>query len=222
MSSKALIVFAKAPAEGKVKTRLARSLGDDFATWFCKKCVANLLNEFQKLSYDIDVYFFSDKGRLQTNNLEKMNFIYRKQNGNDLGERMRNSFAEVLNGGSRKAIIIGTDIPDISCKIIEEAFNLLDESDIVLGPSIDGGYYLLGMKAQNNFLFSGIDWGSKKVFTQTLYKLNAKRRIIKILKKLSDIDTKADLEYWLKNKVDSKLKTIVKSEYKKLKGKDWI
>ena len=222
MSSKALIVFAKAPAEGKVKTRLARSLGDDFATWFYKKCVANLLNELQKLSYDIDVYFFSDKERFQTNNLGKMNFIYRKQNGNDLGERMKNSFAEVLNGGSRKAIIIGTDIPDISCKIIEEAFNLLDESDVVLGPSKDGGYYLLGMKDQNNFLFKGIDWGSKKVFTQTLYKLNAKRRIIKILKKLSDIDTKADLEYWLKNKVDSKLKTIVKSEYKKLKGKDWI
>jgi rSAM/selenodomain-associated transferase 1 len=222
MSSKALIVFAKDPAKGRVKTRLARSLDDDFATWFYKKCVENLLNELQKLSYDIDVYFFSDKGRLQTNNSEKMNFIYRRQNGNDLGERMKNSFAVVLNGGSRKVVIIGADIPDISCEIIEEAFKLLDESDVVLGPSIDGGYYLLGMEEQNNFLFSEIDWGSKKVLTQTLDKLNEKRIKTKILKKLNDVDTKADLEYWLKNKVDSKLKTIVKSEYKKFKEKGWI
>jgi rSAM/selenodomain-associated transferase 1 len=222
MSLKALIVFAKDPAEGRVKTRLAWSLGDDFATWFYKKCVANVLNELRKLSHDIDVYFFSDKGRLQKNNLAKMNFIYRKQNGNDLGERMKNSFAEVFNDGFRKALIIGADIPDISCKMLEEAFGLLDESDVVLGPSKDGGYYLLGMKEQNNFLFSGIDWGSKKVLTQTLHKLNEKRRKIKILKKLNDIDTKADLEYWLKNEVDSKLKAIVKSEYKKLKEKGWI
>lgn len=216
MNLRALIVFAKDPVQGKVKTRLARSLGDDFAIRFYKKCIRNVLSELQKLDSGINVYLFSDKRGLQINKQERMDIIFHKQSGNDLGERMKNSFTEVLNGSSSKAILIGTDVPDISCKIIEDAFNSLDESDVVLGPAKDGGYYLIGMKEQSDFLFKGIDWGSEKVLNQTILKLNEAEKRVKILEKLHDIDTEADLEAWLENDIDSDFKHLIKLEYKNL------
>jgi rSAM/selenodomain-associated transferase 1 len=215
MSSNALIVFGKDPVKGKVKTRLAQTLGNDFANRLYKMCVENTLNELRKLDSNYNVYLFSDSGKLQVNKLNEVGFIFRKQNGNDIGEKMKNSFKEVFSCGFCKAILIGTDIPDISCKIIEKAFNLLDESDVVLGPAKDGGYYLIGMKERYDFLFSGIDWSSREVLSQSLFKVKKKGKRTKILEKLNDIDTKTDLEDWLKNDVDSKFKIIVKSEYDK-------
>lgn len=217
MSSKALIVFGKDPVKGKVKTRLAQTLGDNFANRLYKMCIENTLNELRKLDSNYSVYLFTDSGKLQVNKLNEVSFIFRKQNGNDIGERMKNSFAEVLNAGSCKVILVGTDIPDISCVVIDEAFSSLDEADVVLGPARDGGYYLIGMKEQNDFLFNGIDWGSREVLSQSLIKLKEKGKRTKILEKLNDIDTKTDLEEWLKNGVSSEFKFQVKSEYEKLK-----
>ena len=122
------------------------------------------------------------------------NTIYNKkiQVGNDLGERMINAFHELFNLGYKKCIIVGSDLFDLQSKHIEEAFDKLGESDVVIGPAEDGGYYLLGLKKIVPALFSNKNWGTKTVLEDTLKDLT--KFSIDFIETLNDIDTIQDLE----------------------------
>lgn len=195
-----LIVFIKNPEFGKVKTRLSQTLGDEFAYKFYESCVNYTLSEVYKLdkkNVDVNLFFSSlaPESKIEKWNNEKFN-IY-KQNGIDLGERMQNAFKAIFNNGSKKAIIIGTDLPDISEKLICNSFSLFDRYDVVIGPSNDGGYYLLGMKEYYPQIFDEIKWSTNEVLKSTLDKLSKEKIKTKIIDELIDIDTKDDLETWI-------------------------
>ena len=123
----------------------------------------------------------------------KTNFIKKTQKGEDLGQRMSNAFDDVLSR-HEKVIIVGSDCPQLSPKIINDAFGFLDKSDLVLGPTYDGGYYLLGIKKMYPFLFSGIKWSTETVLSQTLQKAETHQLHHKLLVKLSDVDYAVDWE----------------------------
>ena len=124
-------------------------------------------------------------------------FSYVAQINGDLGKRMAHAFNYVFSKGHRQAIIIGTDIPTLTAHILTEAFQLLDQSDIVIGPAYDGGYYLIGMRQLHRELFINIAWSTPIVTKQTLQAIARLRLHISYLPTLMDIDTEEDLRYWV-------------------------
>lgn len=113
--------------------------------------------------------------------------------GADLGERMSNAFEIVLGNDSGKAVIIGSDCPEMSTEVLEEAFRALDASDVVLGPATDGGYYLLGMRRFVPELFRDKQWSTPSVLTDTLSDAQRLGLSVRLLPALSDLDDEADL-----------------------------
>jgi len=190
MTDNALIIFVKNLIEGHVKTRLAATLGNDGAMDIYKQLLKNTQNSI--LNFETDkIVFYSDfiEEEIWGNNL----FQNKIQEGNDLGERMKNAFNSSFTAGYEKIIIIGTDCPGINKSILENAFMALNNLDIVIGPATDGGYYLLGMKKEYPFLFQNIEWSTDKVLQQTIDLCNKNRLSYFLLPELSDIDEEKDL-----------------------------
>ena len=129
---------------------------------------------------------------------------------------MYNAFKKAIEKGSENTIIIGTDIPDISSEIIKRALKALENTDVVIGPSNDGGYYLLGMKKLYKDLFIGIEWSRDSVLHNTIERLNNLNLSYSMLPELIDIDTEEDLKMWLADNTGTKttqLKAKVESLY---------
>lgn len=210
-----IITFCKYPTEGKVKTRIAKTAGNEFATKLYKIFAEHTFKEILKADSALPYLFFTDKddrGRIK--DWAGAGFFLELQEGDDLGEKMYNAFKKVIDRNSVKTIILGTDIPDLSCNIISKATKALDNSDIVIGPSNDGGYYLLGMKKLYKGLFTNIKWSENSVFHSTLEKINTLNLSYSILPELIDIDTEDDLKIWLSkysNESNNSLKATVRS-----------
>jgi rSAM/selenodomain-associated transferase 2/rSAM/selenodomain-associated transferase 1 len=194
----ALGVFIRLPRQGKVKTRLAASIGTKLATDFYKFCAEIILKEISKNSGHIRRYiFFADKNdRREVRKWLGAGYYYVVQVGGNLGEKLENALQTMLSHGARKALIVGSDIPDITDDIILKAERLLDDNDLVLGPSQDGGYYLIGLKKSWPELFHRISWSTDRVLEQTLARASDLRLKVALLPKLIDIDTVDDLQMW--------------------------
>ena len=187
-----LIIFAKNPVLGKVKTRLAATVGNEKALAIYKELLNHTCDISSKANAKKTV-FYSDA--IEKEDLwSKADFNQSLQNGEDLGARMSNAFKEVFSECDGKVIIIGTDCKELSTEIIDQAFNALQYVDIVLGPALDGGYYLIGMKSLEEVLFTNIDWSTSAVLEQTVGKINTQKLSFLLLKVLSDIDTEEDLK----------------------------
>lgn len=207
-SSNALIVFVRYPESGKVKTRLAAETGNEFACNTYRIFCIHLFNKINELkNFDTYLYYADADDELKVAEWTDNKFFYAAQRGNDLGERMANSFIDVLVAHKyEKAIIIGTDIPDITTELIYNSEQLLDENDLVIGPSKDGGYYLLGIKKYYPELFRGILWSSDNVFESTMKiseNLNLKKSILPFL---LDIDMYDDIKHWLNSNGNDQIK----------------
>jgi uncharacterized protein len=113
---------------------------------------------------------------------------------------MMNAFKDVFGLGYSKAVLIGTDVPSLTEHILNDAFNKLDNNDIVIGPAYDGGYYLIGMKSIQTFLFQNIEWSTTKVLAQTISKIESHNLSYSLLPRLHDIDEEKDLIYFKTNK----------------------
>lgn len=120
-------------------------------------------------------------------------FIKRKQHGHGIGERMSNAFEQVLQR-HEKVVLVGSDLPQLSAAILKEAFEKLEGSDFVIGPALDGGYYLLGMKTYEPGVFQNIEWSTPRVFAETIRRIEALRKTYSLLPVLSDVDNEADWE----------------------------
>jgi hypothetical protein len=118
-------------------------------------------------------------------------FLKLNQKGTDLGQRMYNALSYALSF-CEKAILIGSDCPTITTQILENAVKALDENDLVLGPSKDGGYYLIGMKNAIWDIFDQINWSTDTVLRDTIQKAKDRNCTLQLLEKLSDIDTEKD------------------------------
>ena len=208
----AIIIFVRYPEKGKVKTRLAEGTNKNFASGVYKLCAEKIFREMKSLKkFNKYVFYSEEKDRDRIIKWSKKKFLYFSQQGKDLGERMKNAFEIVLSQHNQKAIIIGTDIPDLSKEIILEATDVLDESDLVLGPSHDGGYYLLGMRKIYNNLFEDIKWSSGLVFNSTMERALSLNLKVKELQMLRDIDTKEELDSWLLQADNMELKRKILS-----------
>lgn len=198
-----VLFFVKYPEAGLVKTRLSAELNETTAVELYRCFVLDLLSMLGKLAAPFLICFSPE------NSLEKFigwlgdKYTYMPQQGEDLGQRMQNALAQAFAQGFERAIIIGSDSPDLPGKVIHEAFSSLETHDAVIGPSVDGGYYLIGFR-NNAFLpeaFDGIEWSTDTVFAETLRILEQAELSVYKLPEWRDIDTLADLKsMFLRNK----------------------
>jgi uncharacterized protein len=196
----AVIVFARLPFEGKVKTRLASTLGDEFALKFYKACSQHIFNECRKIAKSgtsIYVFFPAEDKNNRMIEWAGNDFRFFSQQGNDIGIKMLNAFKMVYSQGIKKAILIGTDIPDISSEVLYKALKALDNNEVVIGPAKDGGYYLIGMKRLYESLLGTNNWGTNKVFTETLNQLRINNISYELTPEFYDIDTEENLKCWM-------------------------
>lgn len=191
-----LIVLAREPLPGKVKTRLAASIGDQAALELYESMLQDVLKGVRELSdVDVVVYWDCQEGALPLL-AEKYRCRSRRQIPGELGERMRGAFEEMFADGSDVCCIIGSDAPDLPLPYLQEAYRLLSvpPADVVLGPCSDGGYYLLGLRLVCPELFSEIHWGSAAVLDQSLSAAEDSGRSVFLLPLWRDIDTLEDLQ----------------------------
>lgn len=186
----ALIIFYKNLIRGKVKTRLAATLGVDNAFEIYKAMVKEIHSLSQKIKVDKIIYY-SDN--IIMDDIWKEDYKKELQSGADLGEKMMNAFKDGFALGYTKAVIIGTDCPSLNEDIINDAFHNLNSHDIVIGPAYDGGYYLLGIKMLYSTLFQNILWSTSEVFDQTTSKIQNLNLSYFILPQLHDIDEEKDI-----------------------------
>jgi uncharacterized protein len=187
----ALIIFVRNPDKGKVKSRLAKDIGDDQSLAVYKYL----------LQYTSDIAIGCNCSRFVFySSYVHMNDVFDDdvftkfvQEGEDLGERMMNAFKKVFDLGCKKVCIIGSDCYALQTEIIHEAFENLETTDIVIGPASDGGYYLLGMKQLHIELFAEKEWGTSSVLDDTAETILKLKITSSELSVLNDIDTVEDL-----------------------------
>ena len=185
-----IITFTRNPELGKVKTRLAKTIGNPSALAIYKKLLEHTKSVLRPLTCDKAVYY---SVKIRDKDIWD-NTIYQKhqQNGNDLGERMANAFKHGFENDYEKIVIVGSDLYDLKTAHINQAFEALEDNDVVLGPAEDGGYYLLGMKQFYPKLFQNKNWGTDTVLKETLD--NLKQENVFLLDILNDIDVYSDIE----------------------------
>lgn len=185
-----LLIFVRNPELGKVKKRLAASIGKKEAL----EIYNMLLKKTAKITRDLPcskTVYYSE--RVEKDDIWN-NAIYNKkvQIGKDLGSRMENAFRDEFNKGYQNIIIIGSDLYDLTPQELEKAFMLMEKNDFVIGPAEDGGYYLLGMKSLHPTIFKNKKWGTSSVFHDTMEELKNKK--IEILNFHNDIDVLDDIK----------------------------
>lgn len=187
----ALIIFIRNPILGKVKSRLAKDIGDEKALQVYHLLLKHTLHITQPLKCSKFIYYADEVNNQDI--WDKKDYIKRLQNGNDLGERMYFAMKDLFDAGFKKVLIIGSDCLEIKTEILEEAIIRLDQNSAVLGPAIDGGYYLLGLTYLISDLFVNKEWSSEKVAQQTLDDFVRLGISYGLLKELNDIDVASDL-----------------------------
>ena len=192
----ALIIFIKNPIKGKVKTRLASSVGDEKAL----EIYVDLLKKTEEIVKDLTCqkYVYYSDSVVKNDIWDNKKYNKKLQKGNDLGERMYHAFAEVFeNENVKNVIIIGSDFPILKPEFIEKAFEELKQNSYVIGPAYDGGYYLLGMKQLRIELFDKIIWGGTRVLNDTILRINKMVKTFYQLPPLPDVDTIEDWQMYL-------------------------
>jgi rSAM/selenodomain-associated transferase 1 len=197
-----LIVFAREPIPGKVKTRLAASIGNVAAADAYAAMLVEVLDTCRKLAdLEMVVYWDCDETSLPLL-ADRYACRSRKQSAGDLGQRMKYAFAEMFETGFDTCCIIGSDAPDLPVSYIQEAVHLLvaGQIDAVFGPTHDGGYYLLGLSRIWPRLFTDIDWSTPQVLQQSLTAGELAGVRATLLPEWYDIDTQQDLEKYRERK----------------------
>ena len=186
-----LIIFTRNPVLGKVKTRLAKTVGDKTAL----DIYTFLLKKTKEITLDSPcdkVVYYSEK--IIKNDIWNCNSFKKEvQSGEDLGAKMKNSFYDAFENNYRKVVLIGSDIYDLESYHINEAFKKLDTNDVVIGPALDGGYYLIGLKKMHPKIFDNKRWGSSTVRKDTLK--NLEKVDVHLLPVLNDVDVIEDIEH---------------------------
>ncbi|MEQ9091041.1 MAG: TIGR04282 family arsenosugar biosynthesis glycosyltransferase [Balneola sp.] len=195
MKNKKIVVFVKNAVPGKVKTRLAKTVGDKEALKVYLRLLEITKREVLKVDANKEVWYAWDIGKDDI--WEEEIFSKKIQIDGDLGEKMKNAFEDSFKNGCNKMVLIGSDCPTLTSKIMGEAFAKLDDNDVVFGPSEDGGYYLIGMSSYKPEVLEGIDWSTERVMEQT--ELKAQENGIKLakLQVLNDIDNEHDWNEYL-------------------------
>ncbi|MBR9845823.1 MAG: glycosyltransferase [Algicola sp.] len=189
MNKELVIVFVKNIKLGKVKTRLAKTIGNQAAFEVYKELVKVTEHATKQLETPLRIYF-SD-AVVDT----KWNDVYKAvQKGKDLGERMKNAFLKGFEDGYEHIVLIGSDLPDISAFHIQNGLKALKDTEVVFGPAEDGGYYLIGLSKMHQEVFEHKPWSQSNLLKETLQELHNNHVSVSTLEPLNDIDTFEDLE----------------------------
>ena len=190
MQENLIIIFARNPKLGKVKTRLAKTIGDFAALETYKILMKHTANVVEKSNAE-KIVFYSEY--IDNNDVwAKIKCKKVKQSEGDLGEKMQTAFEYAFELGHKKIVIIGSDVYSLKTEHIDSAFTQLETHDVVIGPAHDGGYYLLGLNFIIPELFEQKKWGTSSVLENTLADLNELN--VTLLEPLNDIDTFEDLK----------------------------
>jgi len=193
-----VIIFGRYPFPGKVKTRLIPHLGPAGAADLQRELTEaslRIVTRFAASSERESEFCFEGGNRDKVLNWLGRGILLSEQEKGDLGQRMYAALLKAFQNGSRRVVLLGTDIPGLTQGHLQEAFRMLREKDVVLGPSTDGGYWLVGMNRPLD-IFEGMTWGDDTVLDQTLRVLRGKKLKSHLLKPLMDVDTIEDLQKW--------------------------
>lgn len=191
-SKSVLIIFVKNLIPGKVKTRMAKTLGDDKALEIYKEMLIKIKEVIQYLPFDKAV-FYSEA--IEKNDVwQNGSFQKHLQEGDNIGDRMHNAIEKMYNDGYDKISLIGSDCYQLTSSIVMDSFRFLSDYDVVIGPAQDGGYYLIAMTGLYQGLFEAKDWGTDKVLKQTKEDLVKYEINHTFVTELNDIDDEEDLK----------------------------
>ena len=197
-----LILFTRYPVAGKTKTRLIPELGREGAALLHKKLVERIVSEARvlkrRLTIPTIVHYTGGSNKEMSSWLGSMTFV--EQTGGDLGLKMRTAFEHTFDCGAKGAILIGTDIPDITSDLLQQAFTAMGSGKVVIGPSRDGGYYLIGLMADQAsqllpLLFENMTWSTDDLFAATARRVEKSGYTVTSLPILRDIDLPEDLPF---------------------------
>ena len=196
MQEEAIIVFIKSPEAGKVKSRLASSIGQERACTLYRCFVEDLLDTMGGLPQRLRLYYTPGDAEAPVAAWLGDRDALFPQRGEDLGRRMCAAFDETFQEGFRSAILIGSDTSDLLAAALKEGFDALSVHDAVLGPSMDGGYYLIGFRSETfrPEVFEGVSWSTAAVFQQTLDTFMTLGDMVHLLPVRRDVDTIEDLK----------------------------
>jgi rSAM/selenodomain-associated transferase 1 len=197
-----IIIFAREPLPGRVKTRLAVSVGEQAAADLYETMLLEVLEKSCALDGVEPLVYWACEEESLLRLAEKYCCNSSRQSSGDLGQRMQAAFTEMFAGGFDTCCIIGSDAPDLPLPYIKEAFGLLAsrQADAVFGPCRDGGYYLLGVRQIQSQLFENISWSSGIVLEQSLAAAQEAKLTVMLLPEWQDIDTVEDLRAYRERK----------------------
>lgn len=187
-----LLIFARAPQRGLVKTRLAASVGPDRALAIYRSLTEQLLLRLQGMHADMVVVHSPADAAVGMRAWLGDALAYDAQCSGDLGTRMRHAMATAFADGAERVVVIGTDCPDLTAATVDASFAALRHADVVLGPALDGGYYLIGASEVHDVLFEDIPWSTARTLRVTLDRARDAGLRVALLPALRDIDTVDD------------------------------
>ncbi len=196
-----ILFFVKSPEQTTVKTRLAEAVGVETARGLYRNFVLDMLDTLSDIAVegknDLRVCFYPPEAGQEIHDWLGSSYAFVPQQGNDLGERMQNAFLSSFAAGYGRALLLGSDTPDLSSSIIAAVLSRLTTHPAVIGPAGDGGYYLLGFQSQAFLpaIFCGMPWSTGEVYARTMEVFRRARANVSVLPSWRDIDTIADLQY---------------------------
>lgn len=191
MKDRVFLYFVKSPEPGRVKTRLAREVGPQRAAEIYRELAEKNLTTLAALSktiYSVAIAFDPPEAEERIKAWLPDQDEYLPQRGDDLGKRLAQAFDKVFERGARGVLALGSDTLGLEKSLLEEAGRALDSSDVALGPTEDGGYYLIGLRRPEPRLFEEIPWSTSAVFEKTLERIRREKLSYTVLRKLSDLD----------------------------------
>ncbi|MBM9537299.1 TIGR04282 family arsenosugar biosynthesis glycosyltransferase [Desulfobulbus alkaliphilus] len=206
-----LILFTRYPKPGSTKTRLIPLLGADGAARLQKSMTETIAASVRRLALDGTIETVVCHHGGSTEEMQSWlghDFIYQQQGPGDIGQRMLHALRNALDAGAKHVVLVGSDIPGLSTTIMAEAFDRLHHSPVVLGPALDGGYYLIGVRddipsTELVSLFSDIPWSTAEVFLRTVHRLEAAGLTFAPLPLLRDVDEPTDLSGSVLPRIDT-------------------
>jgi rSAM/selenodomain-associated transferase 1 len=191
-----IILLVRVPARSRVKTRLAAALGENAALELYQRFVQDILDTLDQTGIPVMICYHPPDSRNAVSAWLGPGRQYLPQEGRHIGERMENAFRQAFIRGFSRAVLIGSDIPDLPAPLINEALAALHVHDAVIGPARDGGYYLIGFRNDSFFpgVFSGIAWSTGTVFRSTMQTFGKARQRVHELPLWQDVDTIEDLK----------------------------
>lgn len=189
-----IIVMAKVPTAGTVKTRLQPFLTTEQCGELAECFLLDTVNKIKNPAHELVVAYSPSEKRDDLTEILGNKYLFVEQKGDNLGEKMFNAFEFVFSQNADSVVMIGTDSPTFPVKFITQAFENLQIADVILGETEDGGFYLIGLRILRKEIFENVEWSSTQTFAQTIKNIESIGLKVAFLPVWYDVDFPADIE----------------------------